>query len=318
MAETTQRTLRLLTLLESRPSWSGTELARRLGVTPRTVRRDVVRLRELGYPVEAEPGTDGGYRLGAGAKLPPLVLDDDEAVALVACLRMGATSGQDSIGEAALRALTKLDQVMPPRLRGLAEALDAATQTLPHGRPAVDWRVLSELAMAHRAHRVVRFQYAKTSGEVTDREVEPARLMTRGQLWYLQAWDRGRADWRVFRLDRMQGLHATSWTFDPRPAPTAELQGDVASHHPCVATVRLAATPDRLTARIPPVHRDEPRPTDAGCRVRVGSSSWDDLAWHLLWVARDLGVPLVVVDDQPGATELRTALHRIAEEAVAT
>lgn len=164
MTQTTHRVLRLLGLLETRTTWRGDELAERLGVTGRTVRRDVARLRDLGYPVEAEPGMAGGYRLGGGRRLPPLVLEDDEAVALVACLRMAALTGGDAVGEAALRALTKLDQVLPARLRAVAAAIDGATRAMPRVRPAVDLRVLEQLAVAQRDHNLVRFYYCKPRG----------------------------------------------------------------------------------------------------------------------------------------------------------
>lgn len=316
MAETTHRVLRLLTLLESRTSWTGTELADRLEVTERTVRRDVVRLRELGYPVESDRGLEGGYRLGAGRRLPPLMLDDDEAVALVACLRMAALSGQDSVGEAALRALGKLDQVLPPKLRTVAAAINEATQALPRSRPAVDWQLLSGLGTAHRDDRVVRFDYTKPDGESAEREVEPGRLMTQGEHWYLQAFDRGRKDWRIFRLDRVANLHVTSWRFTPRPLPSIDFQRSLAERYPCVVWVRLAVPADRLAARVPASHREALEPTDTGCRFRVAGPNWDEIAWHMLWVARDLRVPLELEEDDPHTDDLRAALRAIADQAV--
>lgn len=316
MAETTHRVLRLLGLLESRTSWQARELAERLEVTERTVRRDVTRLRELGYPVEAERGIEGGYRLGAGRRLPPLVLDDDEAVALVACLRMAALSGQDAVGEAGLRALTKLDQVLPPRLRALALALDDATSALPRARPAVDLQTLSQMAVAQRDHSVVRFEYRRPDGAATDREVEPARLMTQGEHWYLQGFDRLRDDWRVFRLDRMANLAVTTWRFTARSVPPADFQRDVPSRYPCVAVVALAIPVERVAARIPAAHRDQLVATESGCSLRVGAPTWDDLAWHMLWASRDLGVPLEL-DDSGSAQEFREALSRLAAAAQA-
>ncbi|WP_420175028.1 helix-turn-helix transcriptional regulator [Luteococcus sp. OSA5] len=314
MSETTHRVLRLLGLLESRTSWQGAELASRLGVTERTVRRDVTRLRELGYPVESERGLDGGYRLGAGRRLPPLLLEDEEAVALVACLRMAALAGTDTVGEVALRALTKLDQVLPPKLRALASALDDATQAIPRNRPAVDLAVLQELSVAQRDCRLVRFSYDKPDGSTTSREVEPARLMTQGERWYLQGFDRGREDWRVFRLDRMSGVEVTTWSFTPRAAPPGDFQRDLVSRYPCVVEVEMAVDVEVLSTRIPAAHRDHVQATPTGCRFRVGGPTWEDLAWHMLWVARDLGAPLVLAEGPPGAA-MRQAMRAIATHA---
>lgn len=316
MADTTHRVLRLLALLEARSSWTAEELASRLAVTERTVRRDVSRLRELGYPVEAERGVGGGYRLGAGRRLPPLLLDDDEAVAMVACLRMGALSGADEVGEAALRALAKLDQVLPPRLRATATAVDAATQALPRSRPALDLDVLQQMATARRDRCVVRFDYRKPTGEQTSREVEPARLMTQGEYWYLQAYDRGRGAWRVFRLDRMSAVTTTTWRFEPQEAPPAGFQRDLDSRYPCVLEVEMAVDAQRVTARIPEAYRERVEPTARGCRFRVGAPTWDDLAWHMLWVSRDLDVPLVL---PPGddSRAFEDAVRVIADEALA-
>lgn len=278
----------------SRPRWRGSELADRLGVTKRTIRRDVTRLRELDYPVEAAPGLDGGHRQGAGRRLPPLLLENDEAGALVACLRMAAPSGTDSVGEAALRALTKLDQVLPPKLRALATALDDATQAIPRGRPAVDLAVLQQLSIAQRDHTVLRFCYRKPDASRTSREVEPAPLMTQGEHWYPQAFDRGREDSRVFRIDRMTEVTVTTWTFTPSETPPGDFQRDIARRYPCVVEVEMAVDVDAGAARVPAAHRDGLEPTSTGCRFRVGAPTWDDLAWHMLWASRELGQPLII------------------------
>lgn len=315
MAETTHRVLRLLGLLEARTTWRGAELADRLRVTERTVRRDVTRLRELGYPVEAERGIEGGYRLGAGRRLPPLLLDDDEAVALVACLRMVALAGADQVGEAALRTLTKLDQVLPPKLRAIASALDEATRAIPRNRPPVDLTVLQQLALAQRDHRRVRFTYCKPKGHPEPREVEPARLMTQGERWYLQAYDRGREDWRIFRLDRICDLRPSTWGFEPRPAPPAGFNRDLTSRYDCVLDFEMAVTTERLAERLPAAYREGLEPTATGCRFTVGASTWDGLAWHMLWVSRDLGEPMVVVGDPAGEAEFGDALTRITDQA---
>ena len=384
MAETTQRVLRLLGLLEARTTWQAHELATRLEVTERTVRRDVTRLRQLGYPVEAARGLDGGYRLGAGRRLPPLLLDDDEAVALVACLRMGALSGTDDVGEAALRALTKLDQLLPPRLHSLVAAVDGATRALPRNRPAVDLHLLQQLATAQRDHMLVRFDYRKPTGEVSSREVEPVRLMTQGEHWYLQGFDRVRDDWRVFRLDRVTNLRATTWQFavataqrdhmlvrfdyrkptgevssrevEPvrlmtqgehwylqgfdrvrddwrvfrldrvtnlrattwqfavREAPPLDFRRDLASRYPCRVRVEMGVDVEKATVRIPAPYRSHLEPTARGCRFLVGAPDWDDLAWHVLWVSRDLKAPVTVLDGAD-ADPFREAMARISDHA---
>lgn len=314
MPETTHRVLRLLGLLEARSVWQAQELAERLGVTERTVRRDVTRLRELGYPVEADRGTSGGYRLGAGRKLPPLVLEDDEAVALVACLRMAALSGTDDVGEAALRALTKLNQVLPPKLRAVASAIDEATRVIPRDRPAVDLQVLQRLATAQRDHTLVRFRYRKPSGDLSSREVEPARLMTQGRDWYLQAFDRGRDEWRTFRLDRMSDLHVTTWRFTPREVPPHDAPRDLAGRYGCVVVVEMAIDAQRVATRVSAAYRDRLEPTATGCRFRVGAPSWNDLAWHMLGVSRDLETPLLLPSG-PEGDAFRSAMATIGTQA---
>lgn len=205
MLETSARLLRLLSLLQAHRDWSGADLADRLGVTPRTVRRDVDRLRELGYPVNASPGTGGGYQLGAGAELPPLLLDDDEAVAVAVGLRTAAGQGIEGIGETSVRALAKLEQVLPNRLRRRVSALNAFTVPMLRGSgpSAVDPAVLTELANACRDCERLRFEYLDHGGSPTRRTVEPHRLVCTEHRWYLVAWDVDRDDWRTFRVDRI-------------------------------------------------------------------------------------------------------------------
>jgi len=207
MAETTGRVLQLLGLLQSRRVWTGEELAERLGVTTRSVRRDVDRLRELGYPVHASKGRGGGYQLGAGAGLPPLLLDPDEAVAMAVCLRLAAGGSVAGVGESALRALSKLDQVMPARLRSQVAAVHQQTVTLPsnYSDSPVAPDVLMTLARACRDHEHVTTRYVDRAGSATQRRLEPYQLVTTGRRWYLLAYDRDREDWRSLRLDRMAG-----------------------------------------------------------------------------------------------------------------
>ena len=217
----TSRVLRLLGLLQSRPTWTGPELADRLGVTTRTVRRDVDRLRALGYPVRAGQGVGGGYQLGSGAALPPLLLDDEEAVAVAVSLRLAAGGTVAGLGEPAMRTLGKLDQVLPARLRASVEAVSQATVTLGRRDLLVEGAVVALLARAARACHEVRFGYATASGEESSRRAEPYRLVATTSRWYLLAWDLDRKDWRSFRLDRMSEVRESTFSFRPREAPDA-------------------------------------------------------------------------------------------------
>ncbi|MFD4181963.1 helix-turn-helix transcriptional regulator [Rhodococcus sp. NPDC058514] len=222
MRETSARLLRLLSLLQMRREWSGADLADRLAVTPRTVRRDVDKLRDLGYPVNASVGVGGGYQLGAGAEMPPLLLDDDEALAVAFGLQSGATGSVEGLGDSSLRALTKLRQVMPSRLRHRLDAL--RIDVVPQGPPpsAVDAKVLSAIATLCHTHERLRFDYRTRDGTETRREVEPHRLVRAGARWYLVAWDLMREDWRSFRVDRMSPKTPTGPRFSPRELPTGD------------------------------------------------------------------------------------------------
>ena len=235
MANTSSRILRLLSLLQHHRFWPGAELAERLGVSPRTLRRDVDRLRELGYPVTAHPGVDGGYQLASGAALPPLVVDDEEAVALAVGLRLatqGAVAAQadvapGGIAEAAARALAKVTQVMPSRLRRRAEAVAAMTESAtwerPGQAPSINPDVLASTALACRDTERLRFGYTAASGERSERHVEPHRLVALDRRWYLVAYDLARNDWRSFRLDRIADApRPTGAPFRPRALPAAD------------------------------------------------------------------------------------------------
>jgi predicted DNA-binding transcriptional regulator YafY len=220
MANTSSRTLRLLSLLQTHRYWPGAELADRLGVSVRTLRRDVDRLRELGYPVEAQRGVDGGYQLAPGAALPPLVVDDEEAVALAIGLRAAAQGAVAGIEESSIRALTKVVQVMPPRLRRRVDALRMATVPAVWGNgPTVDSGVLTTVAQSCRDEERLRFSYTAARGERTARHVEPHRLVSLGRRWYLVAYDLNRHDWRSFRLDRLAEPQSTGERFRPRELP---------------------------------------------------------------------------------------------------
>ena len=202
MTRTTGRVLRLLTLLQSRRVWTGVALSERLGVNGRTIRRDVERLRELGYSIEASAGPGGGYRLAAGNATPPLLLEDDEAVVVAASLTAAARSVAGT-AEMALRVLVKLDQLLPQRLRHRLTALQAVTLPLAPADTVADPFVLMTIATACQDHETLRFTYRDRRGEVTSRTVEPGSLVHTGKVWYLAAWDLDREDWRTFRVDRV-------------------------------------------------------------------------------------------------------------------
>ena len=244
MLETSARLLRLLSLLQTRRDWSGAELARRLGVTDRTVRRDVDKLRGLGYPVHASTGITGGYQLGAGAALPPLLLDDDEAVAVAIGLRTATAGAVAGIEETSVRALAKLEQVLPSRLRRRVNALQNYTVRISVDAegPTVAPDVLTAIANAARDHERLRFDYTDHSDTATVRTVEPHRLVNWGRRWYLVAWDVDRADWRTFRVDRVSPRTPTGPKFTPRDLPG----GDIAEY----VARRVSSAGWRHTARI--------------------------------------------------------------------
>lgn len=298
MAVTTERVLRLLGLFETRSVWTGPELTEVLGVTTRTLRRDVERLRDLGYPVRATPGVGGGYQLGSGGRMPPLLLEEDEVVAVTVALRVGA-QGISAIGEPAVRALTKLDQVMPPRLRGEVAALAEATALMPGFTDDVDTGVLVVLAHAIRDRVRARFGYTGRTGEASDRDVEPYRLVATGRRWYLLAWDLHREDWRTFRLDRMAGVRASTFRFTPREAPDAveHVRRAVArSGYAHTVRVRLTAPVDDVRRRVPAVYGTAVSVGDAVTELESSADDLGQLARHLLLVAFDLGASLEVLD----------------------
>ncbi len=225
MSDTTTRALSLLNLLQTHRHWPGTELAERLGVTERTVRRDVERLRELGYRIESTPGVAGGYRLEAGSAVPPLLLNDEEAVAMAIGLRVAAAQRLVGGPETALTALAKLEQVLPAPLRRRVTALaDAVQPTGIRSGEAVSTEVLGELALACRDKERVRFTYTAASGEVSRRRVEPYTLAPADRHWYLLCWDVEREDWRTFRVDRVGEIEHTRVLFEPRPLTPAQVE----------------------------------------------------------------------------------------------
>jgi predicted DNA-binding transcriptional regulator YafY len=304
---TTERVLRLLALLQRRASWTSGALAAELGVTDRSVRRDVERLRALGYPVHATAGVGGGYRLGAGTRLPPLLLDDEEAIATAVSLRMASGGTVAGSGEAALRALAKLDQVMPPRLRAEVRAVHGATETLVDPGVEIDADLLVTLARACRDEVRVRFRYPRRGGGEGERTVEPVRMVATGRRWYLMAWDVDRDGWRTFRLDRMREAAATTWRFRPRehPDPVAYVQRAVTeAPYRHLARIRVHAPPDRVRERVPPQVGRVEDDREGWCVLVVGAADLDVLALH---VAR-LGFEVEVLEP----AELREAAARLA------
>jgi predicted DNA-binding transcriptional regulator YafY len=295
MLETSARLLRLLSLLQARSTWTGRDLVERLEVTDRTLRRDVDRLRDLGYPVHSTSGPAGGYRLGAGAELPPLMLEDDESLAValgVASISSGPLRG---VREAADRAMAKLEQVMPVRLRRRLRALQRAIVHAPHGGPAVALGTVAALGAACVEAKVARFGYRDRGGAATARAVEPLGLVLYERRWYLAAWDRGREGFRTFRVDRMEGEIALGERFTPRALPDDDAQTYVARSvssvaRPIEARIVFDAPAAVVGARIPTRFGAVEGLSARTCRWVTRASSLDDVAW---WAAT-LDVPFAV------------------------
>ncbi|GAA4721095.1 YafY family protein [Isoptericola chiayiensis] len=306
MLATSARLLELLSLLQLRRHWTSSELSERLGVSTRTVRSDVGRLRSLGYPVDSRPGVAGGYRLAAGTAMPPLLLDDDEAVAVAAGLGAVAT-GRLGVEETSLTALAKLEQVLPSRLRRRVEAVREATSTVPGDQPPLDLAVLGTVAAAVRGHERLRFEYTSRGGAQTVRHAEPRRLVSWGSLWYLLAWDIDRHDWRVFRVDRLVPSPPTGARFRPREIPGGDAvafvvrrvskeawtyRARVLVHAPAAVVVAKLRIPADVEA------------VDAStCRLELGSDDPDGLA---LWLTQ-LDADVEVIDGD----ELALAFDRL-------
>jgi predicted DNA-binding transcriptional regulator YafY len=309
MSETSSRLLELLSLLQGRRDWPGNELAERLEVSGRTVRRDVERLRRLGYPVQSLTGPAGGYRLRAGSAMPPLLLDDDEAIAIAVGLRTAARASVTGIEETAVRALLKLEQVLPAHLRRRVGALGAATFTLPASGPTVDPQHLTVIAAACRDSECLRFGYRSRDGTESRREVEPHALVNHGRRWYLVAWDRRREDWRTFRIDRLAKPASTGVRFDPRRLPAKDAAAYVersitGAPNRFEALVTLHVPAEEITSRIPAHWGTIERVDARSCEYRTGD---DDLGWLALRIAM-LGVDFEV--HQP--PELVEHLHALA------
>jgi predicted DNA-binding transcriptional regulator YafY len=317
--ETSARLLRLLGLLQVRPEWSGADLAERLDVTVRTLRRDVQRLRDLDYPVHSARGVAGGYRLGPGKALPPLLLDDDEAIAVVVSLRSAASHSVAGLSEASVSALAKLDQVLPARLRERTAALQHATVALAGPGPVVDPEQLAALAAACRRHQRLRLGYRDRSGAGTTRIVEPYRLVSTGYRWYLMAFDVERDSWRTFRVDRIADSAEAGGWFVPRDPPDP------------AAFVAAAVTtaPYRYQARVlvqAPVHvvaeefsRTSGVVAEAGdgrSLLTTGADSLGALTFHLASLGADFTVlepPELIEFVRDAAVRLQGAARRSAQ-----
>ncbi|WP_035287064.1 helix-turn-helix transcriptional regulator [Actinokineospora spheciospongiae] len=316
MVETSARLLRLLSLLQVRRDWSGADLAERLGVTDRTVRRDVEKLRSLGYPVHAVTGTAGGYRLGAGAALPPLLLDDEEAVAVAIGLRTASTGAVVGIEETCVRALAKLEQVLPSRLRERVRALGASTVPLVGVGPTVDAGVLTAIATACRAQERLRFDYRDHGGESSVREVEPLRLVHTGRRWYLIGFDVVRVDWRTFRVDRMVPRVPTGPRFTPREPPAEDLaayaaRGLTVGAYGRRAVVLLRMPVAEAAERISATAGQLEAVDEGSCRLTAGAPSWEGLA---MWVSM-LGCEFEVVEPPELAVAAAAMAGRLARAA---
>jgi len=287
MLETSARLLRLLSLLQTPRDWTGTELADRLGVSARTVRNDVDKLRELGYPVLATRGPAGGYRLGAGAAMPPLLLDDDEAVAVAVGLRTAAGGAVAGIEDAALRALAKLEQVLPSRLRSRVGTLQSVITPVPAvAGSLVDPDVLTAIAAACRSRERLRFSYLSHDGTASEREAEPYQLVNWGRRWYLVAFDIRRDDWRTFRVDRVSVRTPGGGRFTPRPLPSDDLATWVSRRVAFAgwryrARVTVLAPADTVLARIGQYVGTVTAVDDGTCVLDTGSDNLETLAVYL-------------------------------------
>ena len=288
MLSSSSRLLRLLSLLQARRHWAGAELAERLQIHPRTLRRDIDRLRELGYPIEASSGVAGGYAFRPGQALPPLLLDDDEALAVAIALRTAASGMVGGIEETALRAVVKLEQVMPARLRKRADALRTTITPLDSIGPVIDATLLAALASACRDQLSVRFTYTDIRGAASERWVDPQGVVHTGSRWYLVAWDRGREDWRTFRLDRIQPPASIGAHFAPRASPEGgDLKAFVSrslavSPYPTRARIVLHAPREVMAQRIPATYGVLEAIDDQRCLLRCGAHALDQLAYWLL------------------------------------
>ena len=315
MSETTSRALSLLNLLQTHRHWPGSELAERLGVTERTVRRDVERLRDLGHRIESTPGAAGGYRLEAGSAVPPLLLNDEEAVAMAIGLRVAAAQRLVSGHETTLTALAKLEQVLPAPLRRRVNALAETVQPagISAGAP-VSSETLGELALASRDHERVRFRYTAASGEITRRRVEPHALAPADRHWYLLCWDLEKQDWRTFRVDRLTEVENTRVRFTPRPLTPEEIEEFVLVARSWVrqaveadAVMELAL--DEMRAFFGQWGQGATAEDPTHTRWPVGGADWRETMYGLSYIPA--GVEYTTDLAEPARGELREMLSRM-------
>lgn len=308
MTDTPARLLLLLALLQRRERWTGPELADTLEVTTRTVRRDIDRLRTLGYPVDAEPGAAGGYRLGVGPTMPPLLLDEDEATAIALALGTAVSGGVDAVAEPAVSALAKLDRVLPAAARTRLNAVRVATEPL-RSVDAVDAAVLVTVARAAADSERLRLVYVDRQGTRTERRVDPYRLVPTGRRWYLVCFDADRRDWRTLRLDRIESVERTGHVVrlvDPPDATALVSEASGVSPYRWQAEVLVRAAPDEVRRRIPAtVGHVAPHPD--GAVLTVGSDDLDALVGNLV----ALGLPCTVVSPPELRDRLLDAARRI-------
>lgn len=308
MSDPTARTLALLSLLQTHRHWAGRDLAERLGVSVRTIRRDVDRLRELGYPVDAAPGLDGGYQLAAGTHLPPLVVDDEEAVALSVGLRAAAGASIDGIEETTVRVMAKLEQILPDRLRRRVDALHSNVEVIRWTpRSVVAARDLAVLAQACRDGEEVRFDYTRRDDETSNRLVQPNQLVSVGHRWYLVAWDVRRDDWRTFRVDRMTDPKLAGVRFSPRALPAESAaafvqEGLRAATQRYEATVVVDGDADRIEAMTHWFGAQMTPLDDDRTRIRVSADTLEWLASMIAILATSFD--LTIEDAPPEAREL--------------
>ncbi|ROZ62163.1 YafY family transcriptional regulator [Kocuria soli] len=313
MSDTTRRALRLLTLLQARPVWTGQSLADELGVTTRSLRRDIERLRDLGYPVLSEKGHGGGYQLGAGQRLPPLLLEADEAVAVGVGLRLAAASGITGLDEVAVRSLAHLEQLVHQSIKDQIATVGAAVDVVLTGVPPVQLETLLVLAQGVRGQVQLRLDYVARDGAATRRRVEPYRVLSMGRNWYLFAWDLDRDDWRTFRLDRIESARVTTFRYTARPTPDIQEHLRQAVSQGARTTrvrVRFLASREEVVAVIPAEVGTLEAEGPGSCVLTTFTEEFDWVAFRLV----SLPMPVQVLEPP----ELVAAMSAMSERLTRT
>ncbi len=316
-SDPTGRVLQLLSLLQTHRRWRSAELAAELDVTPRTVRRDIDRLRALGYPVEATPGVDGGYRLAAGAHLPPLMLDDDEAVAIAVGLWSATSAPLDGIEDTALRALAKIESLLPDRIRRRTTAItsNVSTYRWREEQATIDIAIVTTVTAACRDHEELRFAYVSRAGEASDRLVQPHRLVSVDQRWYLLAWDLRRDGWRTFRLDRLGEPRPAGVRFEPRAVPGGDPAAYVADHlgsapQPYEITVHVEADLEAVHGRVPWLTDSATQRDDGTVDLLLRGGGPAQIATQIARLAASFDV--AIVGDDQAERDVREAVRAVA------